>query len=179
MVNPALSGLLRTSFGVIGQTLMDKFPMTPAGFQALQDELKNLKTVVRPKVIADLAEARSHGDLSENAEYDAAREKQAFVEARIRDVEAKISRAQIIDVTKIQSDKVVFGATVTICDMENEQSQVWTLVGEDEADLKGNKLSISSPMARVLVGKTVGDQIEMRTAKGVREYEITNVTFAS
>jgi len=153
--------------------------MTPAGFQALQDELKNLKTVVRPKVIADLSEARSHGDLSENAEYDAAREKQAFVEARIRDVEAKISRAQIIDISKIQSDRVVFGATVTICDMENEQSQVWTLVGEDEADLKENKLSISSPMARVLVGKTVGEQIEMRTAKGVREYEITDVKFAS
>jgi len=156
---------------------MDRFPMTPAGFQALQDELKNLKTVVRPKVIADIAEARSHGDLSENAEYDAAREKQAFVEARIRDVEAKISRAQIIDVSKMQGDKVVFGATVTICDVENEQSQVWTLVGEDEADLKGNKLSISSPMARVLVGKSVGDQIEMRTAKGVKEYEITEVRF--
>lgn len=156
---------------------MDKFPMTPAGFQALQDELRNLKTVVRPKVIADLAEARSHGDLSENAEYDAARERQAFVEARIRDVEAKISRAQVIDVTKMQGDKVVFGATVTICDVESEQEQVWTLVGEDEADLKGNKLSISSPMARLLVGKAIGDQIEMRTPKGVREYEIIAVKF--
>jgi len=156
---------------------MDKFPMTPAGFQALQDELRNLKTVVRPKVIADLAEARSHGDLSENAEYDAARERQAFVEARIRDVEAKVSRAQIIDLSKIQGDRVVFGATVTICDVESAQSQVWTLVGEDEADLKGNKLSISSPMARLLVGKSVGDQFEMRTPKGVREYEITDLKF--
>jgi transcription elongation factor GreA len=162
---------------LIAKTSMDKFPMTPVGFQALQDELKNLKGVVRPKVIADIAEARSHGDLSENAEYDAARERQGFVEARIRDIEAKLSRAQVIDVAKIQSDRVVFGATVTICDTENAQVQVWTLVGEDEADLKGNKLSISSPMARILVGKSVGDQVEMRTAKGVREYEITNVKF--
>lgn len=153
--------------------------MTPAGFQALQDELRNLKTVVRPKVIADLAEARSHGDLSENAEYDAARERQAFVEARIRDVEAKISRAQIIDVSKLQGDRVVFGATVTICDVESAQPQIWTLVGEDEADLKGNKLSIASPMARLLVGKSVGDQFEMRTPKGVREYEITDLKFAA
>lgn len=156
---------------------MDKFPMTLEGFQSLQDELRNLKTVVRPKVIAMIAEARSHGDLSENAEYDAARERQAFVEARIRDIEAKVSRAQIIDISKVQGDKVVFGATVTICDVESDQKQVWTLVGEDEADLKGNKLSISSPMARMLVGKTVGDQVEMRTAKGVREYEITELKF--
>src|SRR5687768_10506483 len=115
---------------------MAQYPMTPAGFQALQEELRNLKAVVRPKVIADIAEARSHGDLSENAEYDAARERQSFVEARIRDLEGKVSRAQIIDISKLQSDRVVFGATVTICDVESDQSQTWTLVGEDEADLK-------------------------------------------
>lgn len=156
---------------------MEQYPMTPAGFQSLQEELRHLKAVVRPKVINDIAEARSHGDLSENAEYDAARERQSFVEARIRDLEGKISRAQVIDVSKLQGNRVVFGATVTICDVESEQSQTWTLVGEDEADPKGNKLSISSPMARTLVGKAVGDQVEMRTPKGVREYEILELKF--
>lgn len=151
--------------------------MTPAGFTALQEELRHLKTVVRPRVISDIAEARSHGDLSENAEYDAARERQSFVEARIRDLEGKVSRAQVIDATKIQSDKVIFGATVTVCDTESAQSQTWTIVGEDEADPKSNKLSISSPMARLLIGKAVGDQVEMRTAKGVREYEIVDLKF--
>ena len=156
---------------------MEMYPMTPAGYQALQEELRNLKAVVRPKVIADIAEARSHGDLSENAEYDAAREKQSFVEARIRDLEGKVSRAQVIDVSIVQGERVIFGATVTICDVESEQKQVWTLVGEDEADPKANKLSIGSPMARLLIGKMVGDQVEMRTAKGVREYEITELRF--
>ena len=151
--------------------------MTPAGFSALQEELRNLKAVVRPKVIADIAEARSHGDLSENAEYDAARERQSFVEARIRDLEGKVSRAQVIDVSTIHSNRVIFGATVTICDIENAQTQTWTLVGEDEADPKECKLSIGSPMARLLVGKSVGDQVEMRTPKGVREYEITQLRF--
>lgn len=151
--------------------------MTPAGFLALQEELRHLKAVVRPKVIADIAEARSHGDLSENAEYDAAREKQSFVEARIRDVEGKVSRAQVIDASKMKGDRVIFGSTVTIYDTENESSQTWTLVGEDEAEPKENKLSIGSPLARLLVGKSVGDQIEMRTAKGVREYEITQLKF--
>lgn len=151
--------------------------MTQSGFTALQEELRQLKTVVRPKVIADIAEARSHGDLSENAEYDAARERQSFVEARIRDLEGKVSRAQIIDVSKLAGDKVVFGATVTICDCESDQRQTWTLVGEDEADLKSSKLSIASPLARLLIGKSVGDQVEMRTAKGLREYEITALNF--
>lgn len=152
--------------------------MTTAGYKALQDELKHLKSVVRPTVINDIAEARSHGDLSENAEYDAAREKQAFVEARIRDVEAKIGRAQVIDTTKLGGNKVLFGATVTIMDLETETKQVWTLVGEDEADLKINKISVASPLARALVGKTVGDQLEIHTPKGVRECEILKVEFS-
>lgn len=156
---------------------MDQFPMTPAGFKTLQEELKNLKTVMRPQVITDLAEARSHGDLSENAEYDAARERQAFVEARIRDVEAKVSRAQIIDISKLSGNKVLFGATVTIYDATSDTKQIWTIVGEDEADLKLNKVSISSPLARALVGKSVGDQLEIRSPKGVRECEILSVDF--
>jgi transcription elongation factor GreA len=156
---------------------MDQFPMTPAGFRALQEELKNLKSVVRPQVVADLAEARSHGDLSENAEYDAARDRQGFVEARIRDVEAKVGRARVIDTSKLSGDRVVFGATVTIYDSVAEAKQTWTIVGDDEADLKQNKISVSSPIARALVGKSVGDQLEIRSPKGVRECEILVVDF--
>ena len=156
---------------------MGNFPMTPAGFKALHDELKHLKTKIRPAVIRDIAEARSHGDLSENAEYDAAREKQAFVEARIRDIEGKLARAQVIDTTQRRPDKVVFGATVTIYEIDTDVEQTWTIVGEDEADLKNNKVSIASPLARAMVGKSVGDQLEIRTPKGVRECEIMRIDF--
>ncbi len=156
---------------------MGNFPMTPAGFKALHDELKHLKTKIRPAVIRDIAEARSHGDLSENAEYDAAREKQAFVEARIRDIEGKLARAQVIDTTQRRPDKVVFGATVTIYEIDTDVEQTWTIVGEDEADLKNNKVSIASPLARAMVGKSVGDQLEIRTPKGIRECEIMHIDF--
>jgi transcription elongation factor GreA len=156
---------------------MNAVPMTPQGFQALQEELKHLKTTVRPAVINDIAEARSHGDLSENAEYDAAREKQSFVEARIRDIEGKIARAQVIDASKVGGDRVIFGATVTIYDMDSETEQTWTIVGDDEADLKQLRIGISSPLARALVGKALGDQIEIRTPGGKRECEILKISF--
>jgi len=156
---------------------MGNFPMTTAGFKALQEELKHLKTQVRPAVIRDIAEARSHGDLSENAEYDAAKEKQAFVEARIRDVEAKLSRAQVIDTSQLNSTKVVFGATVTIYEFETDLKQTWTIVGEDEANLKQNKISYASPLARALVGKSIGDQFEIKTPKGIKECEVIQIEF--
>lgn len=158
---------------------MGNFPMTTAGHKALQDELKHLKVEVRPAVIRDIAEARSHGDLSENAEYDAAREKQGFVEARIRDIAGKLARAQVIDTSTMSGDKVVFGATVTIFEHDTESEKTWTIVGEDEADLKNNKLSCVSPIARALVGKSVGDEFEIRTPKGVKECEILKISFPS
>ena len=157
---------------------MNTVPMTPQGYQALQEELKHLKTTVRPAVVNDIAEARSHGDLSENAEYDAAREKQAFVEARIRDLEAKIARAQVIDASKLGGNKVVFGATVTIYDMDAETEQTWTIVGDEESDLKQLRIGISSPLARALVGKAVGDEIEIRAPGGKRECEILKISFS-
>lgn len=153
-------------------------PMTPAGFQAAQEELAHLKSVVRPQVVQDIAEARAHGDISENAEYDAAKERQAFVEARIRELEVKLSRAQIIDTTKLSGDKVMFGATVTVIDVETEAEQTWTIVGEDEANLKEHKLNVHSPLARALVGKNLGDLVEIQTPKGVRECEIVKVSFS-
>ncbi len=152
-------------------------PMTPEGFQALQEELKHLKTTVRTQVIADLAEARAHGDLSENAEYDAAKERQAFVEARIRDLEVKVGRANVVDSAKLSGNKVVFGATVTILDHESNAEQIWTIVGEEEADLKARKLSVLSPLARALVGKSVGDVLEIHSPRGVRECEVIHVEF--
>lgn len=151
--------------------------MTPSGFKALQDELKHLKSEVRPTVIRDIAEARSHGDLSENAEYDAAREKQGFVEARIRDIEGKLARAEVIDSSQLNSDKVIFGATVTIFEPETNLEKVWTIVGEDEADLKLKKISCVSPLARALVGKSVGDHLEINTPKGIKECQIKRIQF--
>ena len=152
-----------------------KYPMTPTGFTALQEELRHLKTEIRPKVIQDIAEARAHGDLSENAEYDAAREKQSMVEGRIRELEVKLGGAQVIDPSQFDGSKVVFGVTVVIADADSGEKQTWTLVGEDEADLKKSKISIASPLARALVGKSVGDQLEIRTPKGVKECEIISI----
>lgn len=153
-----------------------KYPMTQSGFTALQEELRTLKTEVRPKVIQDIAEARAHGDLSENAEYDAAREKQSMVEGRIRELEVKLGGAQVIDSSQFDGSKVIFGVTVTIIDADSGEKQTWTLVGEDEADLKKSKISISSPLARALVGKSVGDQLEIRTPKGIKECEIIEIS---
>jgi transcription elongation factor GreA len=150
--------------------------MTAAGHAALKEKLRVLKTVERPKAIAQLAEARSHGDLSENAEYDAARDKAGFLEAQIADLEGRMARARVIDTSKLSGTKVVFGATVTIED-DAGLKQVWTIVGDDESSLEDRKIGVSSPLARALMGKESGDDVEIRTPKGVRETSILKVEF--
>jgi transcription elongation factor GreA len=157
--------------------MADLIPMTAAGHAALKEKLRILKTVERPKAILQLAEARSHGDLSENAEYDAARDKQGFLEAEIANIEGRLARAQVIDTSKLSGSKVVFGATVTIEDGESGQKQTWTIVGDDESSLEEKKIGISSPIARALMGKEAGDDVEIRTPKGVREATVLKVEF--
>jgi transcription elongation factor GreA len=151
--------------------------MSPSGYEILQKELKHYKSVERPTVVKDIEEARAHGDLSENAEYDAAKDKQAFVEARIRELEVKVSQAEVIDISILTGDRVVFGATVTILDHDKEEEKTWTIVGEDEADLKLKRISLTSPIAKGLIGKSVGDEASIRTPGGVRDYEIIEVEF--
>lgn len=158
---------------------MNKIPLTVTGAELLRQELHRLKTVERPDVIAAIAEARSHGDLSENAEYDAAKERQGFVEGRIKEVEAKLSNAQIIDPALLDADgRCVFGATVELEDLENESEVTYQIVGDDEADIKQGKISVSSPIARALIGKYAGDIAEVQAPGGVREYEIIEVRYA-
>ncbi len=157
--------------------MADNVPMTAAGHAALKEKLRHAKTVERPSVIAQLAEARSHGDLSENAEYDAARDKQGFLEAQIAEMEGRLARAVVIDTSKLSGTKVVFGATVTIEDGDSGAEQVWTIVGDDEASLEDRKIGISSPLARALIGKEAGDDVEIRTPKGVREASVLKVEF--
>jgi transcription elongation factor GreA len=155
-----------------------KVPITLRGAELLKTELHRLKTVERPAVIAAIAEARSHGDLSENAEYDAAKERQGFIEGRIAEVEGKLGNAQIIDPRALDADgRVVFGATVELEDMDNEQTVTYQIVGDDEADLKQNKISLNSPVARALIGKFAGDVAEVQTPGGRREYEILDVRY--
>lgn len=157
---------------------MSKVPLTVAGAAKLRDELQRLKTIERPAVIAAIAEARSHGDLSENAEYDAAKERQGFLEARIKDLEGKLANAQIIDPLLLDADgRCVFGATVDLEDQESGDAVTYQIVGEDEADLKAGKVSISSPIARALIGKYAGDVAEVQAPGGVREYEIIDVRY--
>ncbi len=157
---------------------MSKVPLTVAGAEKLRVELHSLKTVERPKVIAAIAEARAHGDLSENAEYDAAKERQSFVEGRIAELESKLSNAQIIDPKLLDADgNVVFGSTVDLEDMESSQKVTYQIVGDDEADLKEGKISISSPIARALIGKYPGDVAEVQAPGGVREYEVLDVRY--
>ena len=149
-----------------------KTPMTKRGAELLRQELQRLKSVERPAITAAIAEARSHGDLSENAEYDAARERQGFTEARISDIEAKLANAQIIDPRLVDADgRVVFGATVDVEDQNGEKS-TWQIVGEDEADIKEGRISVSSPIARGLIGKESGESAEVQTPGGVKRYEI-------
>jgi transcription elongation factor GreA len=158
---------------------MSKFPITLRGAEMLREELKRLKTVDRPSVVAAIAEARSHGDLSENAEYDAAKERQGFIEGRIAEVESKLGNAQIIDPAALDADgRVVFGATVDLEDMDGGQPVTYQIVGDDEADLKQNKISLNSPVARALIGKFAGDVAEVQTPGGRREYEILDVRYA-
>jgi transcription elongation factor GreA len=157
---------------------MSKVPMTLRGAEKLREELKELKTVVRPRVIEAIAEARAHGDLKENAEYHAAREQQGFVEGRIKEIEAKLSHAQVIDPTTLNTNgKVVFGATVELADEDTGEETTYQIVGEDEADIKEGRISVSSPVARALIGKQEGDVAEVQTPGGVRAYEIVSVRY--
>jgi len=157
---------------------MDKHPMTLAGAEKLRAELSELKQVKRPAVIAAISEAREHGDLKENAEYHAAREQQGFIEGRIKDIEAKLSHAQIIDVTTLSANgKVVFGATVVVLDINSDEEKTYQIVGVDEADIKLNKISVSSPVARALIGKEEGDEVVMEVPGGTQELEILEVRY--
>ena len=157
---------------------MSKVPLTVAGAAKLREELQRLKTIERPKVVAAIAEARSHGDLSENAEYDAAKERQGFLEGRIKDLEGKLSNAQIIDPMLLDADgRCVFGATVDLEDQESGDGVTYQIVGEDEADIKDRRLSITSPLARALIGKYAGDIAQVQAPGGVREYEIIDVRY--
>lgn len=156
---------------------MDQIPVTLIGFNRLEAELLDLKSVQRPTVIAAIAEAREHGDLSENAEYHAAREQQSFIEGRIQELEAVIGRAQVIDPTTLSGDKIVFGATVTIVDEETDDEETWQIVGDYEANTEEGRLSISAPVARALIGKIEGDSVSVKTPKGARDYEVLNVAF--
>jgi len=157
---------------------MSLIPMTVQGAQKLRDELNELKSVKRPAIIQAIAEAREHGDLKENAEYHAAREAQGFCEGRIQDIEAKLSNAQIIDVTKMNNNgKVIFGATATILNLDTDESVTYRIVGDDEADIKNNLISVNSPIARGLIGKEVDDVVNITTPSGVVEFEITNVDY--
>jgi transcription elongation factor GreA len=154
---------------------MEKVPMTGEGYNALDEELKRLKTQERPAVIAAIAEARSHGDLSENAEYHAAKERQGWIEGRIAEIEDKIARAQVIDVTKLDGDQVKFGATVTVVDEDTEEEGRYQIVGDHEADVRAGKISLSSPLSRAMISKSVGDVVEVMTPGGPKSYEILKV----
>jgi transcription elongation factor GreA len=156
---------------------MEKVPMTAAGYIRLQEELKHLKVVERPAVIKAIAEAREHGDLSENAEYHAARERQSFIEGRVSELEDKISRAEVIDPTKLSGKTVKFGATVTLADEDTDEESTYQIVGQDESDVKARLLSITSPLARALIGKAVGDSVEVATPGGSKMYEVVSVAF--
>ena len=156
---------------------MDKFPMTVAGHEQLEAEVKRLKSEERPAVIQAIAEARAHGDLSENAEYHAAKERQGWIESQLMDLEDKLSRAQVIDPTKLTGEKVVFGATVTVVDEDTDEEKVFQIVGDLEADVKAGRISVSSPIARALIGKEVGDSAEVAAPGGSKAYEVLTVEF--
>ena len=157
---------------------MNKIPLTTFGAQQLKEELQQLKSVARPEIIAAIAEARSHGDLSENAEYEAAKEKQGFIEGRIAELEHKLSHAHIINPQEIHADgRIVFGATVTLLDLSNDEEIRYQIVGDDEADIKAKKISVNSPIARALIGKEEGEIAEVQAPSGMREYEILTVEY--
>ena len=156
---------------------MERIPMTPAGLVTLEDELRQLKSVERSAVIRAIAEAREHGDLSENAEYHAARERQSFIEGRITELEDVVSRAQVIDASSLTGDTIRFGATVTLADDDSDDEPVYQIVGAHEADIRSGRLSVHSPLARALIGKHIGDTIEVSTPGGSKSYEIIDVRF--
>jgi transcription elongation factor GreA len=157
---------------------MSSIPVTTEGYARLQEELKNLVRVERPKVVQDIAEARAHGDLSENAEYDAAKNKQGFVEGRIKELNDKIARAQVINPATIESSKIVFGAKVTLIDVDTDTEVTYQIVGEDEADIKDGKISITSPVGRALIGHEVDEEVRITVPSGIRVYEITNIEYS-
>ncbi|HLZ75897.1 transcription elongation factor GreA [Phenylobacterium sp.] len=154
---------------------MDKVPMTAEGYHALDEDLKRLKTIERPAVIAAIGEARLHGDLSENAEYHAAKDRQGWIEGQIAEIEDKMARAQVIDVSKLSGKQVKFGATVSVIDEDTEEKARYQIVGEHEADVRQGRVSITSPIARAMIGKESGDVVEVTTPGGVKAYEITKV----
>ncbi len=157
---------------------MTKIPMTATGVEKLREELKQLKTVARPKIIAAIAEARGHGDLKENAEYHAAKEQQGFIEGRIRDIEHKLSHVQVVDLAgMVNVGKVVFSATVTLVNIDTDQTMVYQIVGEEEADLKSGKISVTSPIARAVIGKHKGDTVEVAAPGGLVSYEVAEVIY--
>jgi transcription elongation factor GreA len=154
---------------------MDKIPMTAAGYSVLEEELKHRQQVERPRIIQQITDARTHGDLSENAEYHAAKELQAHNETRIGELEDKIARAEVIDVSKLSGDTIKFGATVTVVDEDTSKRQVWQIVGEPEADAKQGKISVTSPLARALIGKAKGANVEVVTPGGAKAYEVKKI----
>jgi transcription elongation factor GreA len=156
---------------------MEKVHMTPEGFKTLEDELKNLKFVERPAVVTAISEARALGDLSENAEYQYAKNKQGFIEGRIRELESKLSRAEVIDIKKLAGTGVKFGSTVTLFDESSDEEITYKIVGADEADIKKSLLSIGSPLAKALIGKDVGDEIKLNTPSGKKQYEIVKIEY--
>jgi transcription elongation factor GreA len=156
---------------------MSKIPMTVIGHRRLKEEFDRLKKVERPKVISDIEEARAHGDLKENAEYHAAKEKQGFIEGRIQELEGKLALAQIIDPSSLSGDRVVFGATVTLLDLESDEEKTYQIVGDDEADIKEAKISYTSPIARAMIGKEAGDEAVIKAPGGDRSVEILKVVF--
>ena len=158
--------------------MTEKYPMTKDGLQKLKSELENLKNIERPKIIKAISEAREHGDLSENAEYHAAREKQSFIEGKISELENKISRAEVIDTSSFDNSRVAFGATVEITDLSNEKTHIYKIVGVDEADIEKNLISISAPLCKAMINKTIEDVIEVNTPNGVKEYLINSISFS-
>ena len=156
---------------------MEKFPLTKKGFLRLEQELKNLKGVERPNIIAAIAEARSHGDLSENAEYSAAKEKQSFIEGRIQELEAVVSRAQVIDPAEVKGDVIRFGATVAVVDVDTDKENKYQIVGDYEADINENRISLSSPLGKALIGREVGDEVEYMAPGGKKTFEILEISY--
>jgi len=156
---------------------MNKIPMTSEGYNRLREELRRLKSVDRPAVIRAIAEAREHGDLAENAEYHSARDRQSFIEGRLAEIEDKIARAEIIDVSKLSGSVIKFGARVTLADEETDEEQTFQIVGEDEADVSQGRLSVTSPLARALIGKRTGESVEVVTPSGGKSYEVVTVAF--
>ena len=173
-----LPGALGAPRRLILDTAMSTIPLTTTGADLLRQELHRLKTVERPNATTAIAEARTHGDLSENAEYDAAKERQGFIEGRIKEIETKLSNAQVIDPKRVDAEgRCVFGATVDLEETKGGESVTYQIVGDDEADIKKGKISISSPIARALIGKYAGDQVEVQTPGGVRKYEVLEVRY--